>query len=568
MIKTDLIRKFQRLSLKYIEKSIVVVFVSCLSLLSRRRVEEKSFSFFLDEVSSAVIVSAQSFYLSSMSSIISSLVSKFFPRSSYRCLFLGLDASGKTTILYRLKLGEIVNAIPTIGFNVETVSYGAADYMLWDVGGCDKIRPLIRHYYENVDCLVHVIDSNDMERLKGAYEGWAVPEDVNEIFSNDLIRDVPLLILCNKQDLPNARSPEEIMAILGIDESKTEIRRIRCLGISCLEEVGIEEIMPAIESLIQKKSLPIVKRPISTSTPVNNVQMSEGFNPKSLESIYDEWLRREDEDDDLFLSKLDNFTLESWDHRTHLRIAYILLNRFGRRVGMKMIFEKIKAYIDHGSYISSRTTFHETMTYFWVHMVDFAVAKMRNKPHQVGELFAEEIPAFKFFLLLNPHLVNGGMYLDYYSKDLMLMNPEARVKVMLPDIKPLPSIVSSLSKSVVVVKHEHFPRSSELSDEEFYDKLKTNSLPSWGHQVKMRGLFVHLTRNGLSKNTLEELLLLFQPIERENQSVTLTYFWLHMITLYWEKAKVMREQCMPFKDFIAKTIIGKTDLLDPCLVER
>ena len=36
---------------------------------------------------------------------------------------LGLDNAGKTTILYKLKLGEVVTTIPTIGFNVETVEY-------------------------------------------------------------------------------------------------------------------------------------------------------------------------------------------------------------------------------------------------------------------------------------------------------------------------------------------------------------------------------------------------------------------------------------------------------------
>lgn len=40
-----------------------------------------------------------------------------------KILMLGLDAAGKTTILYRLKLGEVVTTVPTIGFNVETVEY-------------------------------------------------------------------------------------------------------------------------------------------------------------------------------------------------------------------------------------------------------------------------------------------------------------------------------------------------------------------------------------------------------------------------------------------------------------
>jgi len=38
-----------------------------------------------------------------------------------RILLLGLDAAGKTTILYKLKLGDVVTTIPTIGFNVENV---------------------------------------------------------------------------------------------------------------------------------------------------------------------------------------------------------------------------------------------------------------------------------------------------------------------------------------------------------------------------------------------------------------------------------------------------------------
>ena len=63
--------------------------------------------------------------------------------------FPGLDAAGKTTILYKLKLGEIVTTIPTIGFNVETVEYKNISFTVWDVGGQDKIRPLWRHYFQN-----------------------------------------------------------------------------------------------------------------------------------------------------------------------------------------------------------------------------------------------------------------------------------------------------------------------------------------------------------------------------------------------------------------------------------
>ena len=56
-----------------------------------------------------------------------------------RILMVGLDAAGKTTILYKLKLGEVVTTIPTIGFNVETVEYKNISFTVWDVGGQDKV---------------------------------------------------------------------------------------------------------------------------------------------------------------------------------------------------------------------------------------------------------------------------------------------------------------------------------------------------------------------------------------------------------------------------------------------
>uniref|UniRef100_A0A8C9SG84 ARF GTPase 5 n=1 Tax=Scleropages formosus TaxID=113540 RepID=A0A8C9SG84_SCLFO len=96
---------------------------------------------------------------------ISSLFSKLFGKKQMRILMVGLDAAGKTTILYKLKLGEIVTTIPTIGFNVETVEYKNICFTVWDVGGQDKIRPLWRHYFQNTQGLIFVVDSNDRERI-------------------------------------------------------------------------------------------------------------------------------------------------------------------------------------------------------------------------------------------------------------------------------------------------------------------------------------------------------------------------------------------------------------------
>merc|ERR1719359_2330046 len=82
-----------------------------------------------------------------------------------RITMIGLDAAGKSTILYKLKLGEVVNTIPTIGFNVETVQYKDIEFTVWDVGGQEKIRPLWRHYYNNNNGIIFVVDSADQERI-------------------------------------------------------------------------------------------------------------------------------------------------------------------------------------------------------------------------------------------------------------------------------------------------------------------------------------------------------------------------------------------------------------------
>jgi len=144
------------------------------------------------------------------------LISKIFDRlaakKDVRILMVGLDAAGKTTILYKLKLGEVVTTIPTIGFNVETVEYKSINFTVWDVGGQDKIRPLWRHYYQNTQGLIFVVDSNDRDRIDEA------KEELMKMLNEDEMRDAILLVFANKQDLPNAMSAADITDKLGLNQ--------------------------------------------------------------------------------------------------------------------------------------------------------------------------------------------------------------------------------------------------------------------------------------------------------------------------------------------------------------
>eukprot|EP00700_Malawimonas_jakobiformis_P001630 EC721963.1.p1 GENE.EC721963.1~~EC721963.1.p1 ORF type:complete len:179 (+),score=56.99 EC721963.1:16-552(+) len=145
-----------------------------------------------------------------MGNIFAKLFSKF-SKKDMRILMVFLDAAGKTTILYKLKLGEIVTTIPTIGFNVETVEYKNISFTVWDVGGQDKIRRLWRHYYQNTQGIIFVVDSNDKERVDEARE------ELHRMLSEDELRDASLLVFANKQDLPNAMSVAEVTQKLALN---------------------------------------------------------------------------------------------------------------------------------------------------------------------------------------------------------------------------------------------------------------------------------------------------------------------------------------------------------------
>lgn len=133
-----------------------------------------------------------------------------------RILMLGLDAAGKTTVIYKLKLGEFTNTLPTIGFNVEKIVYKKLEMTMWDVGGQDKIRQLWRHYYQGTDALIFVVDAADPDRLEEA------AKELKHILNDDLMRDCALLILANKMDLPGAMSVKEI--VQGFQLSKERSR--------------------------------------------------------------------------------------------------------------------------------------------------------------------------------------------------------------------------------------------------------------------------------------------------------------------------------------------------------
>lgn len=145
-----------------------------------------------------------------MGNVFQRLFARMFPSKEMRILMVGLDAAGKTTILFKLKLGEVIATMPTIGFNVESVEYRNINFTVWDIGGQDKLRPLWRHYYQGSHAVIFVVDSCDTLRLEEA------KEEMIRVINDEEMRDAALLVLANKQDLPGAMTPQTLMEKLGL----------------------------------------------------------------------------------------------------------------------------------------------------------------------------------------------------------------------------------------------------------------------------------------------------------------------------------------------------------------
>jgi small GTP-binding protein len=171
--------------------------------------------------------------------------SKLLGKQDIRMLMVGLDAAGKTTILYQLKMEETVKTIPTIGFNVETLDYKGLNLTVWDVYGQDKLRVLWKHYYQNTDGLIFVVDSNDKDRVDDA------AEELNKMLNEEELKDCVVLVMANKQDLSGAMSPNEVTEKLGMFRIKG--RQWLVQGTSATNGQGLKEGLEWMAGVLLKK---------------------------------------------------------------------------------------------------------------------------------------------------------------------------------------------------------------------------------------------------------------------------------------------------------------------------
>ncbi|KAH7134614.1 hypothetical protein B0J13DRAFT_641189 [Dactylonectria estremocensis] len=435
-------------------------------------------------------------------------------RPGHTGVLLGNDSAGKTTLLYRLKLGETVQAIPTIGFNIETIEFAdGGSLTLWDVGGCDQMRPLIRHYIVKERFLVFLHDCSDAERLEDSIEQLRMAlRWMSELGCRHM------WILLNKQDLLPASERQSIVdGIRSRFESEVSTYRdnhrimvVDLPGLSAASgaqlDVVVKEIRDTLKQTSQKTTYAQVEEPERATDEKDLVERVKQANAQA-------------DDPDHFWESFVQGDLESWDHYAHLRAGYFVLFE-GLSKGSSLLdcagdfLGRLKE-LRQKNPSKFRNTAHRTMTIFWLYQIQLAAVAYK------AENRLETFPSradFGQMMLLTPSLMDAGLWKAYYSKDLMFSS-SARENWHLPDLQPLTPFRGKKA-------------GAELSTTT--PELDHYKLPRFAFSVVQKTLSSKLRRGGVVKQALAALQSSTIRLRASDASVppyseTQAYFWIQLV---------------------------------------
>lgn len=150
-----------------------------------------------------------------MGQLFSSLWNNLFGSGrELKIVMIGLDNAGKTTVLYRMSLGQTIETTATVGSNVEQLKHGNLTFEVWDLGGQANLRPSWSTYYTQTDCIILVVDSTDRGRVSIARG------ELTSLLGHEHLEGVPVLVIANKQDLRDAMTTGELSAALCLPDVK------------------------------------------------------------------------------------------------------------------------------------------------------------------------------------------------------------------------------------------------------------------------------------------------------------------------------------------------------------
>ena len=184
-----------------------------------------------------------------MFTLLSGLYSMITAKQDYYITILGLDNAGKTTFLQAAQLRSRSGTIPTVGLNIGQLEIDSRKRLkFWDLGGQTELQSLWEKYYDEAHAIIFVVDSTDRERID------AVREALETVLINDKVEGLPILMLANKQDMPDALSVSDIQAIFNKIAELLSARDSKVLPISALEGTGVKEALDWLVVRLERNS--------------------------------------------------------------------------------------------------------------------------------------------------------------------------------------------------------------------------------------------------------------------------------------------------------------------------
>ncbi|XP_018909147.1 ADP-ribosylation factor-like protein 8B-A isoform X1 [Bemisia tabaci] len=130
---------------------------------------------------------------------------------------VGLQCSGKTTFVNVIASNQFSeDMIPTVGFNMRKITKGNVTIKVWDIGGQPRFRSMWERYCRGVNAIVYMVDAADNEKIE------ASRNELHQLVDKPALAGIPILVLGNKRDLPNALDVKELIDRIANPKTQDE----------------------------------------------------------------------------------------------------------------------------------------------------------------------------------------------------------------------------------------------------------------------------------------------------------------------------------------------------------